>query len=425
MEADVATQIEQFMKASADAPRRPWLYVCGHNHTTAPLAVREAFALAPERCTGELRRLRAGGLCDQILILSTCNRTEIYAFNTRPQFDAELKAALAGLAPDPAAAAALDPYLHKGMEAVRHLFAVGAGLDSMILGENQIKQQLREAYQLSRLAGTLGADMSRLVEAALHTAKRIRTETDLNVGTLDVGKAAVLKGEEILGGLEGRVCMLIGSGAIGSVAARAIAERRPARLLIVNRTLAHAVPLASELGGVAVPIEELPHYLPQADFVLGAAAAPGLIVDRALWEKAFAVSRGFDPTPEYGGERTAPKPLCIVDAAVPRIIDPALGHIDGVRLFDIEHMEEIVAHNRERRRGAAERAWAIVEAEVAAYRTSVAAAEVGPMIERLGRRFDELFESETPVTDASRRRLKQKLLHEVIMELKGAISRSH
>lgn len=413
MEADVKTELEQLVKASANPARRPWFYVCGHNHTTAPLAVREAFALTPERCTQELRRLRETGFCEQILILSTCNRTEIYAFNTRPHFDAELKTALASLAPDSPAAAALDPYLHKGMEAVRHLFAVGAGLDSMILGENQIKQQLRESYQLSRIACALGADMSRVVEAALHTAKRIRTETDLNVGTLDVGKAAVLKGEEILGGIEGRVCMLIGSGAIGSVAARAISERKPARLLIVNRTLAHAMPLASELGGVAVPIEDLARHLPEADFVLGAANAPGLVVDRAMWEELF-------------GGPVAPRPICMVDAAVPRIIDPALDQIEGVQVFDIEHMEEIVARNRERRHGAAEQAWSIVEAEVAAYRMALAAAEVGPMIERLGRRFDELFDSENISSDDdSRRRLKQKLLHEVICELKTAISRSH
>lgn len=412
MEAEVKAQLEQIMKMSAaDPARRPWLYVCGHNHTTAPLAVREAFALTPERCTRELRRLRESGLCDQLLILSTCNRTEIYAFSTRPHFDAELRTALGGLAADPVAAD-VEPYQHKGMEAVRHLFSVGAGLDSMILGENQIKQQLREAYQFSRIACALGADMSRVVEAALHTAKRIRTETELNVGTLDVGKAAVLKGEEILGGIEGRVCILIGSGAIGSVAARAIAERKPARLLIVNRTLSNALPLASELGGEAVPIEDLARHLPSADFVLGAATAPGLIIDRALWEKSFDGA-------------AASRPVCIVDAAVPRIIDPALGRIENVQLFDIEHMEEIVAQNRERRRGAAERAWAIVETEVAAYRTSVAAAEVGPMIERLSRRFDELFDSENPADGDARRRLKQKLLHEVISEIKSAISRSH
>ncbi|MEN6627589.1 MAG: glutamyl-tRNA reductase [Candidatus Sumerlaeia bacterium] len=395
--------------AAGKSARRPRLYVCGHNHQTATLALRERFALAPNRYAAELERLHET-LGEQLLILSTCNRTEIYAFSARPHFEKELHAALMSLAAA-AEAAAAEPLQHKGMDAVRHLFAVGAGLDSMILGENQIKRQLREAYQASRDAKCCGADLSRVMEAALHTAKRIRTETDLNVGTLDVGKAAVLKGEEVLGGLEGRVCMLIGSGAIGSVAARAIAERRPGRLLIVNRTLAHAAPLASELGGEAIPIEELGRVLPEVDFVLGAAAAPALIVSRALWEKAMG-----------GGD--APRPICMVDAAVPRILDPGLGLVKGIRIFDIEHMEEIVARNRERRSCAAERAWTIVEAEVAAYRTAVAAAEVGPMIERLGKRFDELFETE-PLGDEAARRLKQRLLHEVIMELKGAISRSH
>ncbi len=387
---------------------RPTLHMCGINYNSAPLAIRERFALCPSRCAEELRRLREAGLAEQILILSTCNRTELYAFSTHGCFESELAAALRGLADPPIDATLI--YRHRGVEAARHLFAVGAGLDSMILGENQVKGQLRAAYERSREHDAAGPDLARLVEAAFRAGKRIRSETELNSGTLDVGKAAVLQGETVLEGLAGRVCILLGAGKIGTVAARAIAERRPGRLLIVNRTLERAQPLANELGGEAFGIEALPKLLPEADFVLGAAYAPGLLLDRAVWERA------------YGGPRPPRRRLCMVDAAVPRSIDPALALIDGIELFDIEHMEEIVARNRERRQCAAQAAWRIIESELSCYREALVSAELGPTITRLSRRFDELFEQEIPGCDEesqTRRRLKQRLLHAVICEIKS------
>ena len=334
--------------------RRPVLYICGLNHVRAPIALREHFALAPERTAELIRGLRGAGLAEQILILSTCNRTEIYAFSPQPGFSRGLREAflnLGGLAADTAEADTLPLYEYEGLEAVRHLFAVGAGLDSQILGENQIKQQLTQAFEICRAAGGASGEMNRLVEAALRAGKLIRTETELNEGTLNVAIAAVLKGEQTLGALRGKVCMIIGAGKVGRIAARAISERHPARLWIVNRTVERAAEIAGEIGAEAHDLDSLNCLLPEAEFILGAAYAPEMIMDRAFYER-------------HCPPGCHPERVCIVDAAIPRIIDPALADVEGVALFDIEDMEEITEENRRRRAVAARQAWTIVEEEV-------------------------------------------------------------
>lgn len=392
-------------------PTAPRLFVRGLNHLHTPLDVLERFALTPERTAEVLRRLTAAGGLDQALVLSTCNRTEIYAFGAGPETKCHLEEAflhIAGGAPGPRPAF----YELSDGDAARHLFAVDAGLDSLIVGENQIKQQLREAYAISRRVGADGPDLHQLIEAAHRCGKRIRTETDLNVGTLCVGKAAVLKAEQELGSLRGRVCMVIGAGKIGRRAARAIAERGPGRIWIVNRTRENAAAIAGEIGGEAYGMEDLACLLPETEFALGAAYAPELILRRDVYEAACPPDR-------------RPSRVLMVDTAVPRILDPELARVGGVELCDLEHMEEVVGANRTRRMRAAEVAWRIVEEEVARYRAERRARMLGPAIKRLARRFDELFaeaaEHAAPIDDVGRetqRRLKQRLLHEAIEELK-------
>lgn len=395
-------------------------YVCGLNHSAAPMAMRERYALLPEECGALVRELRERGLSEQAMVLSTCNRTEIYAFSNRTGFALELREAFIkigeGLQPDRDSP---PVYEYEGIDAVRHLFAVGAGLDSMILGENQIKQQIQQAFEIARGAGGGGSDLHRLVEAAHRVGKQIRTQTDLNVGTLCTGKASVLKGEHVLGSLRGKVCLVIGAGKVGKMAARAIAERQPARLWIVNRTLEKAQEVAEGLGAEAYGLESLTCLLPEAEFILGAAYSPELILNRVLYER-------FCP------EEKRPDRVCIVDAAVPRIIDPLLGELRGVQLFDIEHMEEIITENRHNRSVAAAAAWKIVEHEVEKYRLALQVAELAPIIGQLHKHVDRIFSEEqtalaedcTPEmqkrVEATHHRIKQRLMHEVIAEMKNS-----
>lgn len=377
------------------------LHLCGISHATAGVEVRERFAVEPARLIEVLRRFARGGLSDQILLLSTCNRTELYAFGEGPEFAAALRRAFRSLdrrgglgetghtgaasaahsngaspgaagaahsngAPPGAAGAARSNGARPGgtdgglaireahgREAVRHLLAVVSGLDSLILGETQIKQQVRVAYEASREAGTAGADLHRLVQTANRVSKRVRTGTSLNLGTLDVGRAAVLQAEQELGSLAGKVCLVIGAGKIGRIAVRELASRRPARLVIVNRTLDRAMEAGGELGAEAAGLETLPGLLSKADLVLGAAHAPEFLVTRQAFEQA---RRGA------GGDARA---TCVlIDAAVPRILDPEIGLLPGVRLFDIEHMTGIIEENRRRRHTAAAEAWRIIDGEL-------------------------------------------------------------
>jgi glutamyl-tRNA reductase len=404
------------------------MHVCGISHARAPLETLERYALSPDAARAMLGRVRSEAAASQAMVLSTCNRTELYAWSDAPDCAARLRALMLAIgaqaAPDAAPDAAPPPlYEHRGLEAIRHLFAVESGLNSMILGENHIKRQAREAWEASQAAGTAGPDLNRAMQAALACGKRIRSETALNVGTLELDIAAILKAEQELGSLEGRVCLVIGAGKIGRRAARALAERRPARLLIVNRTPSKARAIAEACGGEAHGLDALPGLLPLADFVLGATYAPEYVVRLDALAQA----------PARDGARVA----CLIDVAMPRVIDPRLAELPGVRLFDLEHMQEAVEANRRKRLDAARVAWDLVEEEIEKYRRAAAQAALAPAIARLRERFDHAVEQERPELDALmagldeparrklkalHRRLKQRLLHEAIVELKERLA---
>lgn len=348
----------------------PCLCAVGLHHTETPIEIRERYSLAPADAIAFMHGVRENGLSDQVLVLSTCNRVEIYAVGRGEPFRRRMRRAFLSL--ETGAPVAADPpglFVKSGIEAARHLFEVCAGLDSMMLGENQIKQQMRQAFELSREAEMCGAEMHMLIEAAFRTGKRIRTETHLNEGTLSVSKACVLKGEQALDGLQGRRCLVIGAGKIGGTASRDIAERRPGALWVVNRTRSRAEALAGECGGEAFDYDALPELLGRAEFILAAAYAPEYAVRRALYDDTCAGAR--------------PGRVCMVDAAVPRSLDPALGDLEGVSLFDIEHLTEIVESNRICRQQAAAQARAIVEEEIRQFAEAMDGAQLGPKIERL------------------------------------------
>jgi glutamyl-tRNA reductase len=417
--SEARRRAERIGTATARAARAT-AHVCGINHTRASLEVLERYALSPEAAEALLRRLVEEMGAGQAMVLSTCNRTEIYGWSEEAGLGGRLREALLGVGEEAEPEAGPPPlYEYRGVEAVRHLFAVESGLDSMILGENHIKAQVRRAWVMSQATGAAGAELNRTVQGALRCGKRIRTETGLNEGTLECDMAAILKGERELGTLEGKTCLVIGAGKIGRRSARAIAERRPARLLIVNRTVATAREIADACCGEAHGLEALEGLLPTADFVLGAAYAAEFVVRR----EAYAAARAD------GG--ATPAAVCMVDTAVPRIFDPALGDLEGVRLFSLEQMQEIVESNRQRRLAAAQEGWRIVEEEIERHRAAEQQAELAPAIERLKEEFDRIFEQERSALEmmadspaASRKleavqeRIKQRLLHEVIVEMK-------
>lgn len=394
------------------------VYVCGINHERAELSLRERFALGPDRCVETLKLIKEQGLADEALVLSTCNRTEIYIIAPMQEtLGRRLREFFLLLAGSQHKHHSIPLYNYDGLEATRHLFAVNAGLNSMILGENEIKSQARSAYEMSIRHGMAGPDLHRLVKTANRCAKRIKTETDLNTGTLSFGKVSILRAEEVLGSLEDRVCVVIGAGKVGRVAAEALAQRHPAQLVIVNRTIDRAQEVARGLAADVAQIGDIPGLMQEADLVIGAAFAPNFLVTRAMFEAAR-------------GTATEDRRVCLVDAAVPRILDKSIGDLPGVTLLDVGDLEGIIAENRDRRLAASQHAWEIVEEEMEKFYQRARQTHLGPVIARLRDRFDDIFaetmgplEANHPEEMRSRyqgvqHKLKQKLLHEAINEIK-------
>jgi glutamyl-tRNA reductase len=299
----------------------------------------------------------------EVALLSTCNRTELYAFandNGRALAD--------WLATHPDDAGDLHAYLytHHDAEAVRHLFRVATGLDSLVLGEPQILGQVKEAWAAARGAGTLGGQLDRLFQHAFATAKRARTDTRIGANPVSVASAAVRLAQESFARLDDSTVLLIGAGETIELAARHLSEGKVKRLLVANRTLAHAQELATRHGGVALPLSELDRHLGEADIVLSATAAREPILHKPQVAAALAQRRH--------------RPMLLLDLAVPRDIAADVAGLKDVFLYTVDDLERAIEDNRRSRREAAREAEAIIELQAARFiETSLAATRHAPL----------------------------------------------
>lgn len=320
------------------------LVVVGLSHHSTPVEVRERFAFGPEEALAALAELREGGAAREAVLLSTCNRTEFYLLQPAsepgeggvgPGEAAVLRhfATRSGL-PESEAAAYL--YRQRGRAAVEHLFRVVTSLDSMIVGEAQIQGQVREAYELAAGASLVGPVLSRLFQTALAVGGRVRSETALGVGAASIPSAAVALARKIFGSLRGRRALVLGAGAMGELTVDSLVAEGVREILIASRTRARAEAMAARVGGVAVDYAELATVLPTVEIVAAATSAPHPVLTRELFERAFP-----------GGPR---RQLLLVDIAIPRDIDPAIGEEGQVFLYDIDDLRQIVDDNLERRR---------------------------------------------------------------------------
>ncbi len=323
-------------------PNGPAFHALGVNHQTAPVSLRERLAFDAAALPQALAGLKAMPGVREAAILSTCNRTEIYALAEGDGGVLEQ-----WLCRQPHADLALDGYLyrHRDAAAVRHLFRVAAGLDSLVLGEPQILGQVKEAWSLARSAGTLGGELDRLFQQAFGTAKHARTHTRIGQHPVSVASTAVRLAQESFARLEDSTVLLIGAGETIELTARHLVEGRVKRLLIANRTLAHAQDLASRHGGFALPLEELDRHLAEADIVFSATAARVPVLHRMQVGSALKARRH--------------RPMLLLDLAVPRDIEPAVGELGDVFLYTVDDLERTVEDNRRSRREAAEEAEAI------------------------------------------------------------------
>ncbi|MCC5068204.1 MULTISPECIES: glutamyl-tRNA reductase [Xanthomonas] len=338
------------------------LWVLGLNHQTAPVDLRERAAFAGDALPRALDSLRTLPQVREAALLSTCNRTELYAMADDPQ---TLVAWLDTHAPG------LSGYLyqHHDAEAVRHLFRVATGLDSMVLGEPQILGQVKDAWAVARAHGALGSGLDRLFQQTFSVAKRARTDTRVGANPVSVASTAVRLAQESFARLNESTVLLVGAGETIELAAKHLSEGRVRRLLIANRTLAHAQTLATQHGGVALPLTELDRHLAEADVVFSATAAREPVVTRVQVEQALRTRKR--------------KPMLLFDLAVPRDIEASVAELSDAYLYTVDDLERAVEDNRRSRREAADQAEAIIDLQVARYVETLQANERQAPLKRL------------------------------------------
>ncbi|MGS1118622.1 glutamyl-tRNA reductase [Rhodanobacter sp. UC4436_H3] len=328
------------------------LIALGLNHLTAPVSLREQVAFDEDAASAALRELASEPGIEEAMILSTCNRTELYVGVAEgaediPQVWLNRHHHLTP--------GKLDEFLyrHEERDAVRHVFRVATGLDSMVLGEPQILGQVKDAYQQARLAHALKAPMDRLLQHTFAVAKRVRTDTRIGAHTVSVAFTAVRLAEQVFTDLEQACILLIGAGDTIELAARHLTERHARRLIVANRTLETAQDLAGRYGGYAVALADLPQHLAEADIVISSTAARQPIVTRTMVGQAMASRRR--------------KPMFMVDIAVPRDIEESVAELPDVYLYGIDDLRQVIDDNRRSRETAAREADAIIDLQVDRY----------------------------------------------------------
>jgi glutamyl-tRNA reductase len=332
--------------------------------------VRERLALTDARAAEFVRDLHGVPEVQEVVALSTCNRTELYLVVDDPlEAESTVLAMLARQASIRPTALAGAIYSHRNCDAARHLYRVSAGLESMIVGEDQVQGQVKRAYDAALEHETTGPLTNQLFRAALATGKRVRTETAIGEGHMSLPSVSAMLAREVLGDLQGRRAVIIGTGESSELAARALADAAVQLVFVATRRRDRAVSLAARFAAESVSFDELPEALVQADMVISATSSPHLLIE----------ARELAEVQSQRDER----PLLIIDLAVPRDVDAACAEVAGVTLHDVDDLEAVVARNRRVRQGEARKAEGIVEEEIQSFATWLGSLEVLPTLAAL------------------------------------------
>jgi glutamyl-tRNA reductase len=304
------------------------LVVIGLSHHSCPVETRERFAFPEASIPGALAALRSAGPAREAVILSTCNRVEIYAASDLPEAGAaaELRKFLFDYHKC-AAPAAGDVYARGGRQGLEHLFKVACGLDSMVLGETEILGQLKKAYQTALRHHHTGAVLNKAFQKAFNVAKHVRSQTNIQRGSVSVASVAVELAEKLFSSLSDHPVMIIGAGDTGEKTARALLNRGALAIAVSNRTHERALELARQLEGRAVRFEDWAQEFPRIDILISSTAAPHCLLDRALLLPLMKARKN--------------RPLLLIDIAVPRDIDPSVSFLDNVYLYNIDDLQAI------------------------------------------------------------------------------------
>ena len=403
------------------------LFVAGMNHRTAPVEIREQLALEEEKVREILSDLAGRGLLDEVMILSTCNRVEVYGVAAVP---GEARSAAFNRLGTHRGVSwhDLEPLLYTvtGEEATLHAFRVAASLDSMVLGEPQILGQVKDAFALAQSAGTAGPVLHALMSQAFSAAKRVRSETEIGRLAVSISYAAVELARKIFEVLAGKAVLLVGAGEMSELAARHLVDQGALPLYVTNRTWSRAQDLARGLGGIAVPFDQLEATLGMVDIVITSTAAPDPIVTAAQARSALQTRRG--------------RPLFFIDIAVPRNVEAAVNDVANAFCYDIDDLRSVVEANIKERQREALRAETLLEREVVKFSDRLQHLEVVPTIVSLREKLEDIRRAELaralgrlPAADDETRRVMEtlsqsivnKVLHAPMVKLKDSSRAGH
>src|SRR6266550_714622 len=325
------------------------LFAVGLSHKTAPVELREQLAVDQAELADRARKLKSHGELDEIVLLSTCNRVELYGTTQRSSSD--IKSLFQFLSSE---ARELDPYiyLHEDVDAARHLFRVTAGLDSMVLGETEITGQIKTAYEIARTSGFTARVLNRVFQRAFQAAKEIRTRTDIGRGAVSIKSAAIELVEKTLGDVSRQSIMVIGAGEMAERCIRLLAAKGVGSILISNRSFDRAFDLAIRCGGQAICFGDCLFGMRDVDVVIAATSSPESLLTRGDAENLMKARRQ--------------RPLLLIDLAVPRNIEAAVGDLDGVSLYNIDDLEALAREGVQARERELTACHQIIEAQVSA-----------------------------------------------------------
>lgn len=393
--------------------------VVGLNHKTAPVETREQFSIDESKLPEAIASLRSETQIPECVILCTCNRTEVYISSSSPGAGSEVTdwlGSYCGLSDELHTSCF---YLLRDQDAVRHLFSVASGLDSMVVGEDQILGQVKDAYILARETGATGPVLNRLFHRAISVGKRVRTETAISRGAFSVGSAAIRLAESIFEDLQGCGVLVLGAGEMAEQVVAHLMRAGAGNVAVANRSELRANELARRFGASTYDFDRLEDALASADIVITSTSAREYIVTRDMLRRVLGARRG--------------KPIFVIDIAVPRNVDPSAADIDGVFLYNIDDLRAVVERDKIARKKEIERAQGIVEEETFQFVGEMRILEAVPLItairnkfetirqtevDRFKRRFPNLTPEQSQAIEAMTRSIVNKICHDPTLKIK-------
>lgn len=385
--------------------------VVGLNYRTAPVEIREKFAIADEQLAEALRRLKTTKSILECVIVATCNRTEIYAVVDRLNICGhDIRCFMEEWFEIPRREFAKYLYIYEDRECLKHLMRVASGLDSMVIGETQILGQVRDAFFEAQRLGTTSTIFNHLFQQTITFAKRAHTQTSISESAVSVSYAAVELGKQIFGSFQGKTVMIVGAGKMGELTGKHLMSYGVERIIVANRTMERAAQLADRFGAEACLLADIPSRIPETDVLISSTGAQDWLLTKE--QLATVMPKRED------------RPLFMIDISVPRNLDPAIGELPNVYLYDIDDLEGIVEENLEHRRQEAEKIEAMIEQEISAHEYWFKTLHVGPVIRALQDKARTIHEdtltslyNKLPDLDGHARKVIDKLTRSIVTQL--------